>query len=51
MDRIKVTVKGVDRDAWEKLLRIREAEQKFCGAILSECILEFWENSYEDTDD
>ena len=51
MDRIRVTVKGVDREAWEKILRIREVDQRLCGAILTECILEYWENGYEDCGD
>ncbi len=46
MERMKVTVKGVDQDAWALLRELRLLEQRFCGAILSDCIREYWENSY-----
>ena len=49
-ERKKVTIKGVDNDAWELLRRIREAEQRMLGAILSECIYEHWERHYEASD-
>lgn len=43
MDRKKVTIRNIDLDAWDTLMSIREIEQRFCGAILSECIREYRE--------
>jgi len=50
MERKKVTVKGIDAEAWEKLLELRALEQRFCGAILSDAIMEYWINGYEDAE-
>ncbi|MFV1808828.1 hypothetical protein [Phaeobacter sp. Ax4a-4a] len=48
MERKKVTVKGVDKDAWEMLKQLREIEQRFVGAILSDCIRDYWEDGFAD---
>lgn len=45
-DRKKVTVKGVDREAWDLLIQMRQDEQRFCGAVLSDCIIAYWEQEY-----
>ena len=47
MERKKVTIKGVDPEAWDILRHLRELEQRFNGAIISDCIRAYWENSYE----
>ena len=47
-DRKKITVKGVDQDAWELLLQLRQIKQRFCGAILSDCIRMYWDADIEE---
>jgi len=50
MERKKVTVKGIEAEAWERLRQMREVEQRFCGAILSDAIMEYWANGYEEVE-
>ena len=51
MDRKKVTVKGVDTEAWDILLHLRQVEQRFCGAILSDCIREYYACEHDEDGD
>lgn len=46
MERKKVTIKGIDKDAWEIVKELREIEQRFVGAILSDCIRQYWDDGY-----
>ena len=50
--RKKVTIKGIECDAWNALKEMREAEQRLLGAIVSDAILDYHEHHYgeEDTD-
>ncbi len=50
MDRIKVTVKGVEEQAWDIMHEIREAEQRFMGAIISDCIFQYYANQFDPDD-
>ena len=47
MDRIKVTVKGVEEQAWDMMHEIRETEQRFMGAIISDCIFQYYAEQFD----
>lgn len=46
--RRKVTIKGVDVDAWDALKQMREEEQRLLGAIVSEAILDYQSRYYSE---
>jgi hypothetical protein len=43
----KVTIRGIDIEAWEIVSELRMIERRFIGAILSEAIIEYWQSNYE----
>jgi len=47
MERKKVTIKGIENDAWETLRQIRSIEQRMVGVIVSDAINAYWEQYYE----
>lgn len=49
--RKKVTVKGIDVDAWAALKQMRHDEQRLLGAIISEAILEYRDLHYGDEEE
>lgn len=52
MMRKKITVRQVDEEAIEMLAELREQERRFAGAIVSDAIREYWEETFgEHVDD
>lgn len=49
--RKKVTIKGVDIDAWFALKQIKDDEQRLLGAIVSDAILEYHDHHYGDEEE
>lgn len=48
--REKVTIRGVDTEAWDALRQMRSDEQRLMGAIVSEAILDYRDRFYGDDD-
>ncbi len=46
--RKKVTIKGIDIDAWNVLKQMRADEQRLLGAIVSEAILDYHDQHYNE---
>lgn len=44
--RKKVTIKGIETEAWDALKEMREEEQRLFGAIVSEAILDYQSYHY-----
>ena len=44
MQRKKVTVKGVDVEAWVLLKVLQQEERRYLGAILSDCIRLYYDS-------
>jgi hypothetical protein len=49
--RKKITVKGVDEDALDMLVELREIERRFTGAVLSDAIRHYWDLVVEEDRD
>ena len=48
--RRKITVRGVEEEAWEVLQAIRSAERRQVGAVLSDALLFYWDEHYAEED-
>ncbi len=48
--RNKVTIRGVDIEAWDALRQMRSDEQRLMGAIVSEAILDYRDRFYVEED-
>ena len=48
--RKKVTIKGIDIDAWNVLKQMRVEEQRLLGAIVSDAILDYHDQHYGEQD-
>lgn len=51
MFRKKLTIREVDLDAIELLQAIKNDERRALGAIIGECIREYWERNYTEEED
>lgn len=40
----KITVRGLDPEAWEMLVELRDIERRQTGAVLEDCIRYYYEN-------
>ena len=49
--RKKITVRGVEEEAWEASQAIRSAERRQVGAVLSDALLAYWDEHYAEEDD
>ncbi len=45
--RKKVTIRGVDTEAWDALKQMRDEEQRLVGAIISDAIFEYHDNRHD----
>lgn len=51
MTRKKLAIREVDLDAIELLQAIKSDERRALGAIIGECIREYWEKYYTEEDE
>ena len=46
--RKKTSFRGIEEEALDKLRELREVEQRFVGAILSDAITQYWIEVFEE---
>ncbi|EBA14427.1 hypothetical protein RSK20926_02122 [Roseobacter sp. SK209-2-6] len=46
--RKKTSFRGIEEEALDKLRELREVEQRFVGAILSDAISQYWMDVFEE---
>jgi hypothetical protein len=49
MERIKVTIRGVEASTWDVVMRYRDDEQVLVGAIINEALSEYFDLSEPDS--
>ena len=49
--RKKATFRGVEEDALDKLAELRDVEQRFVGAIITDAINHYWMQVFEVDED
>lgn len=46
--RKRVTIRGLEDDAWDLLIQLRADERRHTGAIIEDCIREYYDARYEE---
>lgn len=44
----KITIRGLNVEAWKMLVELREVERRQTGAVLEDCIRYYYENYFDD---